>query len=423
MESSPNIIKGISWMSAFRVVTRIASYAKIATIARLLNPSQFGVFSIASLVLALLDILTETGINIYIVQSRRPLKEYINSAWVVSIVRGSIICLVLILSAPLVGQFFNTPSVQPVILFMSAVPLIRGFTNPAIVTIQKELRFNYEFWYRSWIFIFDAIVTIFLALITRSLYSLVFGMIATTTLEVILSFVLMELKPKLSLKGNNYRELFSSGKWVTLYSIFQYIAQQGDDVVVGQLLGSASLGIYQMSYKIAIIPISEVTDVVSKVTFPVFAKLRYSSKKKLFETFYKTVAGISIFSIMIGCLLFVFSKEIILVVLGNKWIEAVDVLRVLAIYGVLRAISGSASSLLLGIEKQKYVTIMVFVRCFALLITIYPFIFYFGLLGAAYSALISVIVEIPVIIYFLFLIRQIKDHPKIILRGNSLENG
>ncbi len=72
----------------------------------------------------------------------------------------------------------------------------------------------------------------------------------------------------------------------------------------------------------------------------------------------------------------------------------------LVIYGVLRAISGSASALFLGVEKQKYVTYMTLLRFAGLVITIYPLVRMFGLVGAGYSALISVMVEIPVIGYY-----------------------
>ena len=73
-------IKGISWMSAFRGITRIMAFAKIAVLARVLTPSQFGVFGIASLVLVFLEVLTETGINVFLIQSQKDINKYINSA-------------------------------------------------------------------------------------------------------------------------------------------------------------------------------------------------------------------------------------------------------------------------------------------------------------------------------------------------------
>jgi O-antigen/teichoic acid export membrane protein len=396
-----NVIKGASWMSGFRIFTRILSLLKMAVLARVLTPAQFGVFGIATLVLMLLEMLTETGINIILIQSREKIDEYINSAWVVSIIRGTLIGLCIIFSAPFIVSFFNTPEAYNLLLLASIIPFVRGFINPSEVKLQKDLKFNYEFWFRSSIFIFDAAIAVILVVITHSVYGLVWGMIAGVLLEVLLSFILMKPIPKLHIRKDYFNQIFHKGKWVTLYGFFNYVAQQGDKIMAGKIMGASALGIYSMAYNISTLPISEITDVVSKVVFPVYAKIG-GDIQRLKSAFIKSTLVISLSTIAMGVIIFFFPSQIISIVLGDKWLSAVPVLKILVIYGVLRAISGSASALFLGVEKQKYVTNMTFVRFIGLAVTIYPFIKMFGLVGAGYSALISVIVEIPIIIYYVF---------------------
>ena len=81
-------IKGLSWMTALRAVTRGLAVVKIAILARILLPSQFGNYGIALLVLGFLEVLTETGINVFLIQEKDDPQKYLNSAWVVSIARG-----------------------------------------------------------------------------------------------------------------------------------------------------------------------------------------------------------------------------------------------------------------------------------------------------------------------------------------------
>jgi PST family polysaccharide transporter/lipopolysaccharide exporter len=88
--------------------------------------------------------------------------------------------------------------------------------------------------------------------------------------------------------------------------------------------------------------------------------------------------------------------------LGTQWLSAAPALKVLAIYGILRAISAPSSVVFLAAGKQNYVTVMTFARFAALIITIYPLVLAFGMVGAAYSALLSVLIELPVIA-FLFI--------------------
>src|SRR3989344_3509124 len=99
--------QGLSWLGSFRAVTRLGAFVRTAILARLLVPSQFGLFGIASLVLAFLETITESGINIFLIQEEKKMADYINTAWVVSIVRGIVITLIIILSSPFIEKFFN----------------------------------------------------------------------------------------------------------------------------------------------------------------------------------------------------------------------------------------------------------------------------------------------------------------------------
>lgn len=406
MGYSGNVVRGASWMSAFRIFTRALSFLKIAVLARVLTPSQFGIFGIALLVLAFLEMLTETGINVVLIQSKNKIDEYINSAWVVSIIRGIFIGLCIAVSAPFVASFFNAPQAYGILLLISIIPLIRGFINPSEVKLQKDLKFNSEFWFRSSIFIFDAVVAVVFVILTHSVYGLVWGMIAGALLEVVLSFALMRPIPQLSIRKDYFSEIFHKGKWVTLFGFFNYIAQNGDNLVVGKIMGTSPLGVYGMAYNVSTLPISEVTDVVGKVVFPVYVKIE-GDVQRLRSAFIKSTSAIALLTIAIGTILFLFPSQIIHIVLGDKWLSAVPVLRVLVVYGVLRAISGSASALFLGVGKQRYVTGMTFFRFAGLAITIYPFVKMFGLVGAGYSALISVVIEIPIIVYYVLKVLKI----------------
>src|SRR3972149_9018400 len=393
-------LKGISWMSLFRVISKIFFFLKIAILARVLTPSQFGVFGIASIVLALLEILTETGINIILIQAKKDIKEYLSSAWVVSIIRGIFIFLIIILLSPFISSFFNTPDAFGILLLISLVPLIRGFINPAEIQFRKELNFKYEFWFRTILFLVDATVAIIFALITQSVYSLVIGLLAGALLEVMLSFVLIKPTPKLKLNSNYLKDILHKGKWITAYGIFNYLSENGDNIFVGKMLGSSSLGIYQMAYKLSILPISEVSDVVSQVVFPVYSKIEQDTKR-LLKAYFKTMALTILGAVVIGGIIFLFPKEIVTIILGSQWLLAVPVLKVLSIYGIFRTLSGPSSALFLAKGKQNYVTLMNFIRFATIVITIYPFVLMFGMVGAGYSVLISVLIELPVIVFFI----------------------
>ena len=401
MGYTKDAFSGTSWMSSYKVFYRVISFLRIAILARLLVPTQFGLFGIATLVLNFLEILTETGVNIILVQVREQIEEFIDSAWVVSIIRGVLLFFIVLLSAPFIASFFNTPKALEIIMLISLVPLIRGFINPSEVKFQKDLKFKYEFLFRSSIFLVDSMVAIFFVVLTHSVYGLVLGLIAGAVFELITSFVFIKPTPRLRFNKYYIRDILHKGKWVTSYGVLGYFGDQGDNIVVGKLLGASSLGIYQMIYKISILPLSEIADGVNKVVFPIYVKIA-NDKERLKRAFLKTSFIVSMLATSLGIIIFLFPREIILIVLGDKWLSGAEALRILSVYGVLHAIGGSITPLFLALKKQNYVTVMSFFRFVILAVTIFPLVLKFGIIGAAYSVLLSVFGEMPVVAYFIY---------------------
>lgn len=393
-------ISGVFWTGLFRITSRVVSFLKIIILARLLTPAQFGAFGIATIVLALLEVFTETGINVFFIQEKKKFELYINEAWLVSIIRGSLISSIIVVSASFVANFFSSSDSYTLLLLISIVPFVRGFINPSIIKYQKELEFNKEFIFRFTIFIFDAAVSVLLVLMIRSPLGIVLGLISGAVVEVVLSFIFLRPTPRLSFDFSKIKKIIHRGKWVSMYIIFNFIAKEGDKIVVGRILGAGYLGIYQIGYNLSTLPISEVSDVANRVIFPVYAKIA-QDRERLFRAFKKTALTVTLVSTSLGLVLFVLPKEIFVLVLGEQWAHVAAIIKILAIYGILRAIAGIPSTLFLSLGKQNYVASMTFFRFLILLITIIPFTFYWGLIGASYSALLSVIAELPLIGYYL----------------------
>ncbi len=401
-----NALVGFSWMGAFRVISRIGAFARIAILARILSPTQFGVFGIASLMLILLETFTQTGINIYLIQERKKLKVYVSTAWVVSIIRGTIITLVLLLAAPLIANFFNAKDAIPLLMLISVVAFIRGFINPSRIRFQKDLEFKKEFLFSSSVFFADTIAAIGLSYILQSPIGLVWGLVAGAIVEVILSFAMIKPIPKLTFEIEKVKDIIGKGKWITAAGIFNYAFQQGDDLVVGKLLNTASLGIYQAAYKLSTLPITEVTQVVNQVTFPVYSKIA-GDRYRLKKAFLKTTLGISAIVIPIGLILFYFPNQIVLIILGKKWLAVAPVLRILSIFGVIRSLTISTNAIFNSVKKQKYITFVTFVSLLVMVISIIPLVLKWGLIGAGISVLIASIAVLPVA--YLLLMRILKD--------------
>lgn len=394
-------IKGVSWVGAYRASSRLIAFVKTAIIARILLPAQFGIFGIAGLVLTLLETLTETGINIFLVQEEDDVDSYIDTAWVVSIVRGVLIALAMIFLTPFIVSFFRVPEAKNILFLTSLVPLLRGFINPATAKFQKELMFDKEFRFKLPIYVIESVVAVALAFFTREASSFIWGMIAGATIEILLSFIIVRPVPRFSFEAIKIKRVVDRGKWITAFGAFDYLFQNLDDFTVGKLLGKSPLGFYQVAYKISSLPISEVANVFSRVTFPIFRKIS-KDKKRLKKAFIKTTLGTSALVIPFGAIIFLFSKQIVLILLGNNWLAAVPVLKVLSLYGIIRGVFYPMMAVFLALQKQQYVTLVTLVGILGLGLSIVPLVNRFGIVGAGISTLVGSLATAPIIVYYLF---------------------
>lgn len=394
-------LRGVSWLGGFRAFTRILSFLRTITVARILSPSQFGVYGIATLTLSFIEILTETGINVFLVQKKDSIGKYIGTAWIVSIIRGFLIFLTIFVSSFMISNFFRIPDSLNLLILISIVPLIRGFINPSIAGFQKDLKFSKEFLYRSGVFLIETTVSIFLVILIKDPIALIYGFIAGAVFEVFISLLFVKPVPSLNFNKTHFREIISHGKWVTGAGIFGYLFQNADNAVVGKVLGPGALGIYDMAYSISTLPLNEISDIAARVTFPIYVRIS-DDKDRLRRAYIRTISLTILLAAPVIMLLLFFPEQLIYFFLGEKWLQAADVVKVLSIFAFLGIVGSPSGAVFYAVKKQKYLTAISVISFTVMIISIFPLIASFGLIGAGYAAILGSLSTFPFVIYFLF---------------------
>ncbi|HUD44029.1 MAG TPA: oligosaccharide flippase family protein [Patescibacteria group bacterium] len=410
MGYTKDVIKGVSWTGLLSFSTKLVGFIEALILARILLPSQFGAYGIAMLALGLLETLTETGVNIVLVQEKET-ERYISSAWIVSIARGLIIMLVLLAVSPFIANFFHSPGSLILLLLISIVPFFRGFINPSVVKFQKELNFRKNFWYQMIILFVNTAISITITFMTKQPIGIIIGLLAGVITELFLSFIVVSPRPRIQFEKEYIFKIFHRGKWITLGGIFDYLFYNSDNIAVGRILGATSLGIYQLAYSLAVMPLVEISNVFIYVTFPIFTKLS-NDRPRLKNAYFKTVLGICLLAIPF-VLVFIIFPQIFVYILGQKWSAITSILPVLALLGFVKAISGSSSALFLSELKQKYVMSITLITIVGMLLALVPLINRYGMIGAGEAALIGSVIPLPVIIYFIWKIFRNKNNTRI----------
>lgn len=379
---SQRVVKSGLWAFALRAVNRAFSFVRLIILARVLAPEDFGLMGIALLTMATLDTFSQTGFQAALIQKKDDIKSYLDAAWTVLILRGSILFAILYIIAPFAAHFFNAKEAEVIIRVIGLSFLIQAFTNIGVIYFEKELEFNKLFIYSFVGTLSDFVVAVSAALILKNVWALVFGSLAGSTAMCITSYFIHPYRPKFDFHLGKAKELFGFGKWILGSSILIFLITQGDDIFVGKLLGTTALGLYQLAYRISNMPATEITHVISQVTFPAYSKLQ-DNLPKLREAYLRTLQFTAFLSIPIAGLIFILAPDFTRIFLGEKWMPMVPAMQVLAIFGVVRSIGATFGPIYQAINRPDILTKLSFLKLTLLIILIYPLTIKFGILGAA----------------------------------------
>ncbi|MCE5242562.1 MAG: oligosaccharide flippase family protein [Syntrophobacteraceae bacterium] len=382
------IIQGSLWLFGLKLTTRSIGFLSTLVLARLLAPSEFGTLGIAVLAMGILEMFSQTGFDSALIQKKGGISEYLDATWTISAARGFLLCVILYFSAHGVGAFFNTPRAEEILRVLALAPLLSGLENVGMVFFSKQMAFRKVFIYEMCGNAVNAAVAVSCALVTRSVWALVFGLLANRVATVLLSYALHPYRPRFDFHMGKARELFGFGKWILGTQIVLFLVNRGDNFFVGKFLGPAALGLYGMAFNIAYLPFSEITQVLCKVMFPAYALVQ-DREDVLRNTYQKTVQLLAFLSLPFAGSVLLFSFDFTRLFLGEKWIPMVGSLQILSFSAACLSIGGITGNLLNGIGKPNIVMHFVSLRLLILGASIYPCTSRWGIEGTALAVLAS----------------------------------
>lgn len=368
------------------------SLVRTVVVARFLAPDDLGLMGIVLLTLAVFESLSQTGFAAALIQQKKRVDDYLDTAWVVSLARGVSLYGLLFLLAPLVASFFSAPGITLLLRVIGLAFIFEGLTNIGVVTFRKELDFEKEFLYQQIETFTDIFLTVSLAIILQSVWALVFGYLGGKGVKCITSYVIHPYRPGLVFDTKKARELFRFGKYLLGSSIIILLITQGDDAVVGKLLGTTALGFYVIAYKISNMPATSITHVFSQVAFPAYSKLQ-DDPEQLRNAYLKSLKYIAFVSLPICGGLILLAPELVSFFLGQKWMQIVPAMRVLCVFGLIRALGGTTGPLFQGVGRPDIITKLNMGKLCIIALLIVPLTQKYGIVGTSITITIPMLLD------------------------------
>jgi len=324
------VARGAIWTGFGNGLKGIIQFGVLIILARHLVPEDFGIVSAAMVVVGLSQIFSLLGMGPAIVQRSTLTEKHICTAFSVSLVLGLMFYVLVYKTAPLVENFFNMDGLTEILQSLALLFPISGLGVVSESLALREMKFRYlsKVMLASYAFGY-AFFGVSFALMGYGAFALVVASLAQAVLKTFLLMVVYRhsVIPFFEIKAFKELMYFSGG--FTLARLGNYTATQGDNIVVGRLLGAANLGIYGRAYQMMMIPAQLIGSVLNHVLFPAMASFQ-NNRDKLAQTYRRGMSAVAILVLPFSAFLIVYGSEIVTLVLGEQWKDVVIPLQILA---------------------------------------------------------------------------------------------
>ncbi|PIR65184.1 MAG: hypothetical protein COU63_00800 [Candidatus Pacebacteria bacterium CG10_big_fil_rev_8_21_14_0_10_36_11] len=390
-------LAGFSWQTLYKGLLVGVAMIKMYILARLLNPEAFGLFSLTAITLGITESLTQTGINVTILQSKQSVKYFLDTAWVIAIIRGFAIGSIMLLMGLFMQGYYHEPKLLGLITVAALVPVIKGFINPYIVTLHKEMQFFQDSVYRFSLVLVESLAAVILGMLTHSVWSLVWALVISAIYEVIISFIFFQLKPKFAYIPSKGKTILNNAKWLSISTVLNYLNENADDFVLGKIFGTHALGIYHNAYAMSHKANYDFSKSAHHSTLPAFAQLA-DSPMRLHRAFLRSLFALVAFISFASLPLILFPKFFVTFVLGNQWLEVIPLVRPLVFAGILQSVSNLSYALFLARKQYKILNFHLMTTLSIMFILIIWWGNSYQLLGGVYGILVARFIGLPLIL-------------------------
>lgn len=352
MSLKKQAISGVKWNSLSKFTLVLLQLFQMLILARLLSPSEFGLFGMITVVIGFSKVFVDMGLSNAIIHAKELDDQKLSTLYWMNILMGMAIAALIFTISPLISNFYNEEKLTGLIKLMSITFLIIPLGQQFEVLMQKNLMFKFISIIEIFSFTLGVTISVALALCDYGVFSIVWGQLANSSFRVLLLcfFSPRTWYPKFLFKYKAVRNFMSFGLYQLGERSVNYLSNNIDYIFIGKFLGADALGLYTLAYQIVILPISKINPIITKVAFPIFSKIQ-DDVYRLREGYYSiaTILSLIVFPMLLG--LIALADNLVPVVFGEKWVEVIPVIQILGILGIIRTLGNPSSSVYLALGR------------------------------------------------------------------------
>ncbi|MDX9920207.1 MAG: lipopolysaccharide biosynthesis protein [Paludibacter sp.] len=377
-------LRNVFWSLSDNFLQQIINFIVGIILARLLLPAEFGLIGIVVFFITISNTFIDSGLSSALINERETDKYYYNTVFWMNIIIGIIFYLILYFISPYVAVFFKLSELTNLLRLSSISLLLLSLSSIQRTIFVKNLNFR-SITFISFVSVsVSAIVAIYMAYMGYGVLSLVVRSVLGQLISTLMFWYMSTWRPSFIFNIGVLKKMYSYGIGLFLTDFLNNIHNNLYYVVIGKFFSPSILGFYTRANTFKDLASSNISNAIKRVSFSSLSRITDRKQQEL--SFSKYVIPTIYLTSVLMSILFLCAYPIIMILLGDKWLNSVGILRIIAISGVFLPIYSLNLNYL---AVNKYISLYLKIEVFGKLLVI-PIViigFYLGFTVMLYSIL------------------------------------
>lgn len=387
-------VGGLVWSTLERWGARLISTVTFITIARHVEPEEFGVVALAASIIAIVSILQRQGLGVALVQRRELDDDTLNTAFWSLLGTSVVLAAVIVSIAAPISRLLSEPLLAGVIQAQAVGMVIAGSMAVPAAVLQRDLRFRPLATRRIVAAVAGGATGLGLAISGAGVWALVVQGLVDVAVSAIILWTAVRWRPGRSFNTQSWRGLGRVGGTITLSELLNVSNRRLDDFLIGTFLGATALGYYAVAYRFLLVLTELFIEVISVVALPAFARMQ-GDAVRAGSAMSSAVTWTCFIAFPAFAGLAVIASDVIAVAFGGRWAPSVPVMQVLAFSGLVQALKSVNGPVLIAFDRAGWVLKLTLL---ATVINIIGFAvgLHWGIVGVAVGSVVRGFIVTPV---------------------------
>lgn len=325
--------QGMVWTFLQQFSVQLINFIVQISMARILLPSDYGLIAMLTIFISVAQTLVDSGMTTSLIRTKNIEQSDYNTVFVTNLLISVGVYLIIFLISPLVGRFYDQPILSDILKVYALSFVINAFVAIHLAKFTKELNFKKQFMYQVPSNLIAATAGFWFAYHGFGVWSLVYMNIIQPAVYALMLWSFSGWRPTFGLSKEKFKYHFSFGYKLTLSGLLNTIYINLYRILIGKFYSPAQVGFFTQADNMRNLPILQLSNVLNKVTYPIFAKIEDDVQlKKAYKGVMAMVLSISSL-LMLGLLLV--AKPLFLLLLGEKWLTSVPYFQILCIASMM----------------------------------------------------------------------------------------